>query len=355
MRPEPSISVLMPVYNTETYLAEAIQSIIAQTYVDFELLVIDDGSTDNSFQIAKEFAQLDARVRPIHKAENQGLVSALNLGLDLARGEYIARMDADDISLPERLEKQITYLRVHPEVGVIGSRIRYMDAKGNLSTIPKTARLDINIRWSLFFENPFSHPVVMMRKSIIDQHHLRYSSNAEHVEDYEFWGRFLLVSKGANLPEILLHYRIHPGSVGDKCGRLQNERAMHISGEIIEKHLPDLDVSPRELQQWLSTHWDFEFIPYHERATLMLVYLKIWRAFCKRYANNVKIRKLRANVISWGALMSLYPWLQRDMLKAVWLLSKTEWRWPFLLLFRLPYLYLNRHKLDQRVWAASLD
>ena len=355
MRPEPSISVLMPVYNGEKYLAEAIQSIIAQTYGDFELLVIDDGSTDNSFQIVKEFAQLDARIRLIHKDENQGLVSALNLGLDLARGEYIARMDADDISLPQRLEKQVTYMQAHPEVGVIGSRIRYMDAKGNLSTIPKTARLDINIRWSLFFENPFSHPVVMMRKAVIDRYNLRYDPRATHVEDYEFWGRFLMVTEGVNLPEILLHYRIHPGSVGDKYGRLQNERAMHISGEIVEKHLPDLDVSPRELQQWLSIHWGLGFIPYHERATLMLVYLKIWRAFYRRHKNAAGSKALRNNIISWIALMSLYSWFQRDMLKAVWLLSKTEWRWPFLLLFRFPYLYLNRHKLDQRVWGASPD
>ena len=346
MLAHPSISVLMPVYNAEKYLAEAIQSILDQSYRNFELLIIEDGSTDCSAKIAAEFERCDARIRLIRQSENQGLVTALNLGLDLAQGEYIARMDADDISLPERLEKQVEYMQAHPEIGVLGGKIQYMNEDGQLATIPLTFYGDINIRWNLLFTNPFSHPAVMMRKAIIERYRLRYDPRATHVEDYEFWGRFLLVAKGENFPDVLLHYRLHPGSVGDTYGKTQNMLAAQISCEIIRKHLPDVEASLKEIKHWTELMWGFASLDFYDRARWMISYLKIWNTFYRINKGNPGLAELRKKLIPWVALYSIYPFFQPGWMTTVRFMTKIEWRWPFLLISKLPYFYANRRRMS---------
>jgi glycosyltransferase involved in cell wall biosynthesis len=126
MPSEPAISVLMPVYNTERYVAEAVESILAQTFRNFEFLIIDDGSTDRSLSILKRYAERDPRIYLVSRP-NTGYVIALNEMLAMARGEFIARIDADDIALPERFEVQVAYLREHPEVVCLGSKVQFID------------------------------------------------------------------------------------------------------------------------------------------------------------------------------------------------------------------------------------
>lgn len=201
----PKVTVLMPVYNAEKYISEAIQSILNQTFRDFEFLIINDGSTDSSVEIIESFK--DERIRLVHNEKNMNLVPTLNRGLELAQGEYVARMDADDISYPTRLEKQVEYMDKNPEIGICGTWIEFFDAGKGIQKYPVEHEL---IKASILFFNPMAHPTVMMRKAILNENNLRYSRNLS--EDYDLWGRASFLVKLHNLPEVLLNYRISKGS-----------------------------------------------------------------------------------------------------------------------------------------------
>jgi glycosyltransferase involved in cell wall biosynthesis len=205
----PTITVLMPVYNGAMYLPEAIDSILQQTYEDFEFLIIDDGSMDQSVRIINSYD--DPRIRLIKNEHNLGLVSTLNKGIDLAKGEFIARMDCDDISLPERFEKQMALMSQHPEVGVCGGWIEYFMGRVLVLKLPVS---DEEIKRRLPSDNPIAHPTVMMRTKVIKNLQVYYNPGYSHVEDYELWIRLAVVTCFANIPEVLLKYRIHPEQVG---------------------------------------------------------------------------------------------------------------------------------------------
>lgn len=197
----PRISVLMPAYNAEKYISEAIESILNQTFFDFEFIIINDGSTDNTVNIIKSYH--DDRIILIDNQQNMGLVSVLNQGLKLASGEYIARMDADDISLPERFMKQIKFMDKHSQVGVLGTWFHIFGDKINrLEKKPKYPKLK-----DFIITSPVGHPTVMMRKTFLDKYHLQYDPAYAHAEDYELWVRAVKYMKFANLPEVLLNYR----------------------------------------------------------------------------------------------------------------------------------------------------
>ena len=211
--PVPPISVVMPVYNCERYVAEAVESILAQTFTDFEFLIIDDGSTDRSLAILKRYAGRDPRIRLVSRP-NTGLVGALNEGLGLARGELIARMDADDVALPERFEIQVAYLRAHPDVVCVGGQIMNIDAAGR-DLYPCHEGMDHEAIQELALTGscPLAHASVMMRRAAV----LAvggYREEFTHAEDMDLWLR-LGEGEGrlANLPQILLKYRIHDKSV----------------------------------------------------------------------------------------------------------------------------------------------
>lgn len=212
---KPALSVLLPVYNGERFLAEAIESILGQTFADFEFIIINDGSRDGSGGIIDDFAARDARIRAFHQ-ENRGLVDTLNRGIALARAPLIARMDADDISLPRRFELQVTRFKNRPELAVVGGFINVMDSDGQHLRIG-----DYPIRGNAvikFLERspPVAHPAVIMRKSAVEAVG-GYRSLMKHVEDYDLWQRlseagFLI----ENIPEIVLNYRFHNESVSVK-------------------------------------------------------------------------------------------------------------------------------------------
>lgn len=205
---ETPITILLPVYNGEKYLREAIESILNQTFIDFEFLIINDGSTDTSEEIILSFD--DSRIRYIKNEQNLKLIATLNKGLEIANGKYIARMDADDISLPNRLEKQLQFMEENPEVGICGTYLRNI---GKASNEVRFETIDEEIRYRLLFSTYLRHPTVMMRKSTIDDHQLLYEKEYIHVEDHQLWLRFAQVSKLAILPAILLNYRVHDSNI----------------------------------------------------------------------------------------------------------------------------------------------
>lgn len=209
----PAVSVVVSAYNAERYLREAVDSILAQTFTDFELIVIDDGSKDGTLGILRQYEKRDARFRVISRA-NKGLTISLNEGLAAARGALIARMDGDDVCLPTRFEKQVAFLHENPEVVVVGCGVELIDPYGlhiGAVTYPSTHEA-IDARLLAGEGGAIPHPGSMMRKSAFDQTG-GYRAQFNNSEDLDLWLRLAEIGKVANLPEILLKYRRDLGSV----------------------------------------------------------------------------------------------------------------------------------------------
>lgn len=208
----PKVSVVMPAYNAEKYVAEAIESILSQTFQDFEFIIIDDSSTDETWSIIQKYSKLNSRIRPYKNESNLKLSKTLNRGIDLASGTYIARMDADDISTVARLEKQCNYMEQHPDVGIVGGAMEIMNVDGK--TIGKRSyRLtDEQIRKKIYRYSPFCHPAIMIRSSILKSAGT-YDGIWNPAEDYELYFRIGKYSQFANLQDVLLRYRIIPKSM----------------------------------------------------------------------------------------------------------------------------------------------
>lgn len=219
----PVISVALPVYNGGQYLAEAIDSILAQTFADFELIIVDDGSTDNSLQVLRNYQKRDARIRLIAR-ENRNLATTLNDIIDLARGKWIARMDQDDIALPHRFERQLEWLK---ETGadISGSWVqRFGSSDKRLVRLRQT---DEAIKMEMLFCSPFAHPTVMMRTVLVKQ--LRYDSAWEKAEDYDLWQRAAEAGwKMTNVPEVLLLYRVHTAQISTATSVRQRQLTLQI-------------------------------------------------------------------------------------------------------------------------------
>lgn len=208
----PAITVLLPVYNAEKYLAIAIESILHQTFTDFEFLIIDDCSTDSSWDIIQKYSKQDKRIVSLRNEVNLKGCNTLNKGLKLARGKYIARLDNDDWSYPDRFEKQFDFMESHPEVGIVGGVMELMNEAGNVIGKRTYHLTDGEIRKKLFRYSPFSHPLVMFRKSILDQAGY-YNPAYAPADDYDLYFRMGKLSQFANLPDVLLKYRVVKGSM----------------------------------------------------------------------------------------------------------------------------------------------
>jgi len=216
----PRISVAMSVYNNAPYLGHAVESILAQTMADFEFLIVDDGSTDGSGDIIDRLAAGDSRIKAIHQA-NAGLIASLNRMIDMARAPIIARMDGDDIALPERFARQLAYMDVNPDIGVLGTGCTCIDEEGRPSshkfdnvTTPDDVLADLRNG------PPLCHPSVMMRRDAVRAvggYHRAY----QHCEDYDLWLRLSEHVRMANLPERLLLYRQSPSQVSNRHAYLQ--------------------------------------------------------------------------------------------------------------------------------------
>ncbi len=208
----PAISVLMSVYNGEAYLTEAVDSILTQSLRDFEFVIINDGSTDGTGPLLRKHAAQDNRIVLIEQ-ENTGLVGALNNGLAVARAPYIARMDADDIALPDRLARQHAYLETHPDIAVLGAAITLIDEHNQRIRDIAYPQGDAEISAFIKKGSPIAHPVVMMRTAIIRALG-GYRAAYRHAEDYDLWLRVFEHHRLDNLPDLLLRYRQHDNKVG---------------------------------------------------------------------------------------------------------------------------------------------
>lgn len=315
----PKISVVMPVYNAQAFLNEAIESILAQSFHDFEFIIVNDGSTDDTACILARYEKSDVRIRVYHQ-ENQGTFAARNHGCRLARGKYIATMDADDVSLPDRFEKQMEYIEQHPDIGILGTWIQNIDNNGSPRRTwcpPTNAKM---LQWTLFFGVCVSAPTVLMRREVLEKVNF-YASGTTGIEDVDLWLRASSITKFGNVPEVLLHYRVWQGNTSHT--NRQNISDSHVrllTGFIREllKIEPPIEAVTGLRQTRVGP-------PFESLSQILLtagLIQKLYQAFVRENALALQERR----EISWDAAkrlasLSLQAW-RFDRVKAVSLLMQ---------------------------------
>jgi glycosyltransferase involved in cell wall biosynthesis len=256
----PQITVLMPVYNGSEYLKQSIEGILTQTYRDFEFLIIDDSSQDNSWSIIKEYQSMDNRIQAIRNDINLGLTKTLNKGMLLAQGKYIARQDHDDISLPERLEKEITFLNAHENVVLVGTHCHYIDHTGKRFSSWTPPVDDASIKKELLKGSAFCHGSVLFRKSLLKTVGF-YREQIKYAEDYDYWLRISEKHAVANLNEKLYELRRGIPTVSSK--NLDNQINNHLFVQELSKERRKTGQDSLEIlnidniEKALITHYGF--------------------------------------------------------------------------------------------------
>lgn len=241
----PLVSVLLPVHNAAAYIKPAIESILKQSFSGFELLIINDGSTDNSAELIYSFN--DPRIIYINNERNLGLIASLNKGIHLAKGKYIARMDADDLSLPGRFQLQVTKMESDSGIAVLASFVDFINEDGEVTGTWNTDREAVSeeaIRRLMPQTNCIAHPTVMMRADVAKK--FLYLENQKGAEDWDLWLRILAAGKRiAKLPEVLLHYRVHPSSITgkDKIAEPLERRLMRVKRKFLFDQLAEFRMS----------------------------------------------------------------------------------------------------------------
>lgn len=211
----PLVSVLMPVYNGEKYVSLAIESILSQTFQDFEFIIVNDASTDSTKDIISAYAIKDPRIVIITNESNLNIAGSLNKGIESAKGDFIARMDADDIALKDRLEKQSKLLVENPKVAVVGSDIQVIDESGNFLGYRKYPTDSRALKKVIFRYSPFAHPAVMFRKKVV-QDAGGYDKTKSPSEDVDLWFRLGVLYDFMSIPQVLLKYRVFLNSSSNK-------------------------------------------------------------------------------------------------------------------------------------------
>ncbi len=240
----PKVTVLMPVFNAELYIKESVESILNQTFSDFEFLIFDDCCTDNTRTIINSYN--DPRIKLIINEKNLGLTTSLNIGLKIARGEYIARMDGDDISLPTRLEKQVEYMERFPQLGICGTWIETFGFE-------KKTVVNFTDNWNLLkvqsiFSSPLAHPSVLIRKKFLEAYHLEYDTHFVIAQDYDLWSKAVAHFDIGMISEVLLRYRTFDPASRSKYIHLQTDETKQIYRSVLYK----IGITPTEEQ--LDTH-----------------------------------------------------------------------------------------------------
>ena len=251
----PKVSVVMPAYNAEKYIGEAIESILNQTYTDFEFIIINDGSTDRTKEIILEYD--DPRIVLLENEKNSGIVVTLNKGLDAAKGEYIARMDADDISLCNRIERQVMFLDSHKHIGVVGSALQvFGDGIDNQNRFFSDSKE--KLKAELLFSSCLAHPTVMFRCSLIRKSNACYDLQFAGIEDYALWWTLAQITDLGCINEILLKYRSHEKQITKDKSDARLERSFRF----LEHRLQTLQITLNEeekkaLIMYSYSNWDY--------------------------------------------------------------------------------------------------
>lgn len=307
MKHKPIVSVIMPVYNAEAYVGEAIESILAQTYIDIDFIIINDGSVDSTADIVESYA--DSRIRYYANDMNRGIVYTLNRGLSLAKGEYIARMDSDDVSLPERLAQQVAYMEKHPRVVACGTLYGlYGKVDSNPIDVAVSAQ-DIRVDMALYCQ--FAHSMVMIRKSVLDEHHLHYREDYKYAEDYKLWTELLQYGDMVNIPKVLGYIR----QCDDGISIVHAEKQKRLSDRVRLEYLQYMGIYPSVLlnnidneNKNISIIKDVlcAYKPLIKRCSNHTWLYRNYRSILKRYLRGVPMReRVREMISQYGDILTI--------------------------------------------------
>lgn len=282
---KPLVSVLIPCYNVEKYVEESISSILNQTYTNLEIIAINDCSTDNTGNILQQLADKDSRITVIDNTENLKLIKTLNKGIQLCNGDYIARMDADDISLPTRIEKEVDFLEKYKDHDIVSTQF-YAFRSENLGRrdLHHSPLHDSELRAYMLFKSGICHPAVLIRKRIFSELGLKFEQKYLHVEDYALWSEVIYKTKIANLSEPLLLYRVHKHQVSSLNEELQAENKKEVF-KIHCKHfgLPTddeyIDIYT-SVAESIPAQSSFKYLNKCEEFMLSLIELNRIKTFC---------------------------------------------------------------------------
>ncbi|MEY4571682.1 MAG: hypothetical protein RLZ10_893 [Bacteroidota bacterium] len=265
------VSVLLPVFNSEKYLSEAIESILEQSCTDFEFLIINDGSTDRSEEIILSYS--DLRIRYIKNESNLKLIKTLNKGIQFCNGKYIVRMDADDISHKNRIQKQVDFMESNPDVGICGS---WFEAFGNTeSRIVQFKETHDEIMTKMLYQCHFCHPSIIIRREIFDDPSMYFDENYLHAEDYDFYLKLSRKWKLHNLQEVFLKYRTHDESVSNKFKSIQIENSLKIKKRFFAEL--NTHVSKEELEAFEALNYqDYTHVKL-ESGKIQHILESLWR------------------------------------------------------------------------------
>jgi glycosyltransferase involved in cell wall biosynthesis len=314
----PLVSVVMPVHNGALYLSDAIKSILSQTYRHFEFIIINDGSSDDTESIVKSFN--DSRIKYHVFTKQQGIVSALNYGLTLAKGDFIARMDADDISLKHRLAKQVDKLLNNADIAILGTQ--YIGINGRSRSLPV---LHDDIIWHTLNASPFVHPSVMFRTSFIKLNNIKYNADYQFAEDLALWVECSSLTRMANLNERLIKYRYHNGTHKKNMEQvaLLNTK---IKIDLIQKLIPVLDAGDCfKLAVCLNRHLTHEYSLLWFKSTLAF-----FDELILKTRGEVRLQQA-LNKCVWFHLTAkpgLFLVLNKELKKRTWIsigIRKTMW------------------------------
>lgn len=304
----PRVSVIMPVYNSEKYICQAIQSVLDQSFSNFELIIINDRSTDRSLEIIKSF--VDRRIVLINNDKKGTIVESRNQGVRLSRGEFIAFLDSDDITHPDRLKAEVVFLEKNPDAGIVGASVRIIDKDGKETGVKWRENISsekIPIR--LLFGNCFSQSSVMLRKKAIPDEGYRPG----FAEDYDLWVRMLRTWKGFHLPKLLLKYRIHVENTSTRKRALQQESV----NQIIQTQLENLGINtePEDLIIHRANYGfagtDEETKKFIEKRELWLLKLAEANQKSGRYTTklfNEVLAERFLTTLQTNARLGLYAW-----------------------------------------------
>jgi len=287
------ICILMPVYNGERYIQESVESILDQSFTEYQFIVINDGSTDCTRSTLEGYT--DSRLHIINNVKNQGAYFARNQGIGLAKSRYIAFMDADDVSLPHRLERQIAFLEGNPEIGLLGCHCRIVDEDGRDQGVYQVPISDLQIRWTCMLANPFAAPTVMLRRDVLVQNHLLFDTSFHVAGDYDLWARMLKYSRAANLPDLLVKYRLGAGLTStQRETQLRNHDA--IAQRTIGDYLSNFEITHAQVSQLRALFVGGESFVSDEvdpLASLLKLYIEMFQAFQRQYSVAADMRALQ--------------------------------------------------------------
>jgi glycosyltransferase involved in cell wall biosynthesis len=325
----PKVSIVMTAYNAEKYVRAALDSILAQTFRDFEFIIVDDGSTDATPDILATYARSDPRVRILRNEKNLSVPASANRGFAAARGDYIARMDADDVSFPERLEKQVAFLDAHPDFIMVGSGFQEIDGDGDASRSDCEINTAYECAWTALFRMPVIHSSLMFRREDILKHGIEFDAAYDGAADFEFVQKLLRHGKGCALPHIHIQYRMHPDNVSTRKAEKQRRAARAASIKEAAHRFPD--ISERLFEDLFDFLHASSVLSAPETSAAISALDALTERFCESQKLGLREqRRVRALAARWlvaaamrqklylhPALFAAFLWAARDYLPSM--------------------------------------